>query len=418
MSAVKKVSLKKVVGKGYTEFWNCKKRYIALKGGRGSKKSKTTALRWIYLLMKYPLSNLLVVRKVRDTLKDSCFSDLKWATEQLNVSDLWKFQVSPLQATFIPTGQKILFRGLDSPLKITSITVERGHLNFCWFEECFEILKEDDFDKIDMSIRGELPDGYFKQIVLSFNPGSEKHWLKSRFFDNPDERTMALTTNYLLNEFLGEDDLQLFEWMKKNKPRRYHVEGLGNWGIADGTIYEGWEEKAFNIEELAQRPGIVHRCGLDFGYVADETAFISVLVDMGTKEMFICDEHYEKGMTNNKISEMIHLKGYAKSFIKADSAEPKSIDEIRLTGGILGLKAATKGPDSINNGIQFVNQFKIYVHPRCTNAIIELSNYVWDKNKEGRQINKPIDDYNHLMDALRYAVEDLARAKDPRIRSL
>jgi phage terminase large subunit len=413
----KYIDLKKVIGKGYNRFWHCKKRYVAIKGGRGSKKSKTTAIRWIKLLMQYPLANLLVIRKVKDTMKDSCWSDLKWAANVLQVSDQWNFQLSPLQATYLPTGQKILFRGLDDPLKITSITVEKGYLCWAWFEEAYEIVKEDDFDKIDMSIRGELPEGYFKQLVVTFNPWSEKHWLKARFFDNPDERTFSFTTTYKCNEFLGDDDRQLFEWMKQNKPRRYHIEGRGNWGISEGVIYEGWEEKAFDIDALAQNKDELFRVGLDFGYSADPTGLVALFINMGARTIHIFDEHYEKGMLNNQIAKMIEDKGFKKSRITADGSEPKSIDELKALG-IFGVKAAVKGPDSINTGIQFVNQFKIYVHPRCTNTIIELSNYVWDKNKEGRQINKPIDDYNHILDALRYAVEDLARMKQPRVRSL
>jgi phage terminase large subunit len=411
------IDLKKVIGKGYNRFWHCKKRYVAIKGGRGSKKSKTTAIRWIKLIMQYPLANLLVIRKVKDTMKDSCWSDLKWAANVLGVLDEWNFQVSPLQATFRPTGQKILFRGLDDPLKITSITVEKGYLCWAWFEEAYEIVKEDDFDKIDMSIRGELPEGYFKQLVVTFNPWSEKHWLKSRFFDNPDERTFSFTTTYKCNEFLGDDDRQLFAWMKANKPRRYHIEGRGNWGISEGVIYEGWEEKAFNIDELAQSPDELHRCGLDFGYTADPTGFISLFINLKAKTIHISDEIYKKGLTNKMIYDEIVAKGYKKSPIKGDSAEPKSIDEL-IALGLYHLTGAEKGPDSINTGIQFINGFKIYVHPRCTNTIVELSNYVWDKNKEGKQINKPIDDYNHILDAMRYAVADLARMKQPRIRSM
>jgi phage terminase large subunit len=205
--------------------------------------------------------------------------------------------------------------------------------------------------------------------------------------------------------------------MKKNKPRRYHIEGRGNWGISEGVIYEGWEEKAFDIDALAQNKDELFRVGLDFGYSADPTGLVALFINMGAKTIHIFDEHYERGMLNNAIAKMIEDKGFKKSRITADGSEPKSIDELKALG-IFGVKAAVKGPDSINTGIQFVNQFKIYVHPRCTNTIVELSNYVWDKNKEGQQINKPIDDYNHILDALRYAVEDLARMKQPRIRSL
>ena len=356
-------------------------------------------------MMKYPLANTLVIRRVFNTHKDSTYTQLKWASNVLKVSHLWKFSKSPLEATYIPTGQKILFRGLDDPMSITSITVEHGHLCWCWFEEAFQVMNEDDFNKVDMSIRGELPKGYFKQITLSFNPWSEKHWLKKRFFDIEDEDVLAITTNYACNEFLGEDDKKLFEKMKINNPRRYNIEGLGNWGIAEGLIYSNFEELDFDIEEIKKRKNIKSAFGLDFGYTNDPTAFICLLVDLDNMEIFIFDEHYQKAMSNKMIVDMIKYKGYAKERIIGDSSEPKSIDDIKKQG-IYRIKGARKGKDSILNGIQYIQDFKIYVHPKCENTLIELSNYVWD-TKDGNAINKPIDDYNHLMDALRYSLEDI-----------
>ena len=394
-----KINLPDIVGKGYATYWNYKGRYRVVKGGRGSKKSTTTALWIIYNMMKYPLANTLVIRRVFNTHKDSTYTQLKWASNVLKVSHLWKFSKSPLEATYIPTGQKILFRGLDDPMSITSITVEHGHLCWCWFEEAFQVMNEDDFNKVDMSIRGELPKGYFKQITLSFNPWSEKHWLKKRFFDAEDEDVLAITTNYACNEFLGEDDKKLFEKMKINNPRRYNIEGLGNWGIAEGLIYNNFEELDFDIEEIKKRKNIKSAFGLDFGYTNDPTAFICSLVDLDNMEIFIFDEHYQKAMSNKMIVDMIKYKGYAKERIIGDSSEPKSIDDIKKQG-IYRIKGARKGKDSILNGIQYIQDFKIYVHPKCENTLIELSNYVWD-TKDGNAINKPIDDYNHLMDALR-----------------
>lgn len=400
-----KINLPQIVGKGYATYWNYKGRYRVVKGGRGSKKSTTTALWIIYNMMKYPLANTLIIRRVFNTHKDSTYTQLKWASNILKVSHLWKFSKSPLEATYIPTGQKILFRGLDDPMSITSITVEHGHLCWCWFEEAFQIMNEDDFNKVDMSIRGELPKGYFKQITLSFNPWSEKHWLKKRFFDIKDEDVLAITTNYTCNEFLGEDDKKLFEKMKINNPRRYNIEGLGNWGIAEGLVYSNFEELDFNIEDIKKRPNVKSAFGLDFGYTNDPTAFIASLIDLNNMEIFIFDEHYQKAMSNKDIANMIKYKGYSKERIVGDSSEPKSIDDIKRQG-IYRLKGARKGKDSILNGIQYIQDFKIYVHPKCENTLIELSNYVWD-TKEGNVINKPIDDYNHLMDALRYSLEDI-----------
>ena len=400
-----RINLPQIVGKGYATYWNYKGRYRVVKGGRGSKKSTTTALWIIYNMMKYPLANTLIIRRVFNTHKDSTYTQLKWASNVLKVSHLWKFSKSPLEATYIPTGQKILFRGLDDPMSITSITVEHGHLCWCWFEEAFQIMNEDDFNKVDMSIRGELPKGYFKQITLSFNPWSEKHWLKKRFFDVKDEDVLAITTNYTCNEFLGEDDKKLFEKMKINNPRRYNIEGLGNWGIAEGLVYSNFEELDFNVEDIKKRPNVKSAFGLDFGYTNDPTAFIASLIDLDNMEIFIFDEHYQKAMSNKDIANMIKYKGYSKERIVGDSSEPKSIDDIKRQG-IYRLKGARKGKDSILNGIQYIQDFKIYVHPKCENTLIELSNYVWD-TKEGNVINKPIDDYNHLMDALRYSLEDI-----------
>ena len=172
--------LPEVVGKGYGSFWNFKGRYRVVKGSRASKKSTTTAMNMIYRIMAYPNSNGLVVRKVYRTLKDSCFAQLKWAIHRLGVDGLWKATASPLELTYLPTGQKILFRGLDDPLKIASVSVDRGSLCFLWIEEAYEITKEADFDLIDESIRGEVADGLFKQVTLTFNPWNEKHWLKKR----------------------------------------------------------------------------------------------------------------------------------------------------------------------------------------------------------------------------------------------
>lgn len=358
-------------------------------------------------MMQYPLANTLVIRRVFNTHKDSTFAQLKWAVNNLGVRHLWKFSLSPLEATYIPTGQKILFRGTDDPMSITSITVEKGYICFCWFEEFFQITDEDSFNKIDMSIRGELPEGYYKQIIMTFNPWSEKHWIKKRFYDNPDENTLALTTTYKTNEWLGSDDIALFESMKVRNPRRYAIEGLGEWGIAEGLVYEDFVEREFNYQEISKRKSVTAIFGLDFGYTNDPTAFICALVDQEAKELYIFDEHYEKAMTNSEIAAMIKYKGYAKEVIIADSSEPKSIEEIKRAG-VMRIKGAAKGKDSILNGIQLIQDYKIIVHPKCENTILELSNYVWD-TKDGVMINKPIDDYNHLLDSLRYGMERIKK---------
>ena len=396
------VSLQKIVGRGYREFWNSKKRYVVVKGSRASKKSKTTALWHIVKLIEYPLANVLVVRKTERTLRDSCYSDLKWAIQRLGLESYFNCTVSPLEITYKPTGQKILFRGMDDPLKLTSISVPQGYICFCWIEEAYEINKESDFDMLDESIRGELPPGLFKRLTITFNPWSERHWLKRRFFDKEDDSVLALTTNYLCNEWLDESDKALFERMKVNNPRRYQVAGLGNWGIVDGLIFENWKEEQFNIDDIKTNCESIF--GLDFGYTNDPTALFCGMIDKVNKKIYVFDEIYEKGLSNAAIYQRINDKGFSKELITADCAEPKSIDELRGLG-LRRITAAKKGKDSIMNGIQFIQDYEIIIHPKCVNFLTEISNYTWDKDKFGNAINKPVDDFNHLMDALRYAVE-------------
>ena len=396
-----KINLKDKIGRGYATFWNFKGRYRVCKGGRGSKKSTTTAMWIIYNMMKMPLANTLVVRQTFNTHLDSTWVQLKWATQQLGVAHLWTFSKSPLKATYNPTGQVILFRGLDDPMSITSITVPVGYLCWCWFEEAYQVKSEDAFDKVDMSIRGELPEGYFKQITLTFNPWSDKHWLKKRFFDEPnDEDKLAITTNYLCNEWLGEDDIKLFNHIQTKFPKRYKVEGLGDWGIIDGLVFDNWKIEEFDHTKIKGELLV----GLDFGYVNDPTALVCSILDEQNKKLYIFDEHCQKGMLNDAIAQMITNKGYSKSTIIADSAEQKSIEEIKRKG-IYRIKPAVKGGGSIVQGIQQLLQYDIIVHPSCEETIKELENYAWDVDKEGTGINKPIDAYNHCIDALRYSLQ-------------
>lgn len=421
----KRVHLPEVVGKGYGTFWNFKGRYRVCKGSRASKKSKTTALNIIKRMMQYPEANILVVRKVFRTLKDSCFTELKWAINRLGVSAYWEIKESPLEMTYLPTGQKIYFRGLDDPLKVTSITVEIGYLCWCWIEEAYEIMNEADFDMLDESIRGAIPEetGLFKQITLTFNPWNEKHWIRKRFFGeitgkdaqgnptykfhdswiSPDGQIYATTTNYLCNEWLDTADLKVFNTMKENNPRRYKVAGLGGWGIVDGLVYENWKEERFDIDTIRSKPGVVSAFGLDFGYTNDPSTLFCGLLDQKEQRLFVFDEMYEKGLSNKRIAETVQSMGYGKEHITADSAEPKSIDELKSLG--LRVKGAAKGKDSIANGIQWIQDLEIIIHLRCVNFLTEISNYTWDTDKFGNKLNAPIDDFNHLMDAMRYALE-------------
>ena len=359
-------------------------------------------------MMAYDKSNTLVIRKVGDTLAQSCYALLKKCAYNLGVAHKWKFSKSPLEMVYIPTGQKIIFRGLDDPQKITSIDVEYGSLCWMWVEEAYQITKKEDFDRIDESIRGRLPDGLFKRIMLTFNPWNKSHWLRTAFFETEegkpldDKDVFAHTTNYLMNEWLEPADYRLYERMKRLNPRQYHVAGLGNWGSPEGLIYDGnWEEFEFDYNEVAQRPGVVAINGLDFGFSADPTAMACMLYDEEHYELYIYDEMYVKGYTSPKRYEEICRMGHKHSVIYYDSAgalDSGELMELGLSNLIPYNKAGEK--NSILNGINFLRNLTIYIHPKCVNFITEIENYMWYIDKDGNTQSKPQPgSMDHLMDA-------------------
>lgn len=420
---MKKISLRKIVGKNYNQFWHFTGRYRVVKGSRGSKKSCTTALWYIYMMMefyhRYGLKPyVLVIRRYMNTNWNSTRSQLIWAIRQLGVQHLWKIPKGNHTLTYIPSGQQILFRGLDDPYSITSITVDDGYLCWVWFEEAFQITSEEDFNKIDMSIRGNIPSPLFKQFTLTFNPWSDKIWIKKRFFDNSDNDTLALTTNYMMNEFLGEDDIAIFEKMKTQNPKRYKIEGLGEWGISEGLIYTNWKEEEFDIDKLLQEhygekdsrglPNFVSCNGMDFGY-NDPTFFVGAYADKKRYKIYVYYEFCETTMENRRIANTIITAGFGKSIIRADSEDPRTINELRLLG-LNGIRGARKGSGSVLGGIQKLQDYEIIVHPKCQHMIEALSNYAWAKDKMTDKItNVPEHDFSHGPDALRYGCEELQK---------
>lgn len=401
------VQLDKIVGGGYNQFFNNKNFYRVVKGSRGSKKSKTTAINFIYRIMEYNWANLLVVRRFSNTNKQSTYTDLRWATNRLGVKHLFKFNDSLPEITYKPTGQKILFRGLDDPLKITSITVENGILCWAWFEEAYQIETFDKFSTVVESIRGSVDDPeFFKQITITFNPWSERHWLKPTFFDEDTKlnNTFSYTTTFRVNEWLDDVDIARYEDLYRTNPRRARIVCDGDWGVAEGLVFENFEVKEFDwVKKLKEKQVVAH--GSDFGFTQDPTTLISTIVDLKNKELWIYDEHYQRGMLTDEIYQMYLDKGLKNAKIIADSAEKRLITEIKRKG-ISNLKPSIKGQGSIMQGVQFIQGFKIYVHPTCEHTIEELNTYTFDQDKDGNWLNKPIDANNHLMDALRYSLEE------------
>lgn len=398
-----KIYLPDVVGRGYREYWNFTGRYRVVKGGRGSKKSKTTALNMIYRLMKYPQANLLVVRKTYRTLKDSCFTELKWAIHRLGVDAWWDMKESPLEMTYKPTGQKILFRGLDDPLKVTSVTVQVGVLCWLWIEEAYEIANPEDFDILDESIRGEVPDGLFKQVTLTFNPWNDRHWLKRRFYDAvPTPDLLAITTNYTCNEWLDEADRNLFEQMKKENPKRYRVAGLGEWGVTDGPVFENVKPDVITDEEIKQFDRIYH--GVDWGYFPDPWAYNRCYYDAARRRLYIFDELTLYKASNQDTARLLQDRGIGKSEIIADSAEPKSVQDYRRLG--LMCRGAAKGPGSVDYSIKWLQGLSaIIIDPaRCSDTLKEFLDYEYEKARDGSFVSGYPDKNNHHIDAVRYAL--------------
>ena len=258
--------------------------------------------------------------------------------------------------------------------------------------------------------RSKVSEPLFNQTTLTFNPWSETHWLKKRFFDTQSPLVSTYSTNYLCNEHLTPEYITAMEELRERNYRRYAVIGLGEWGVAEGLVFENWQELEFDIENLGTEDGNEwqYKCffGLDYGYTNDPTAFIAFAANPITKEIFIFDEHYERKMLNSDIAAMIKRKGYAKERIRADAAEPKSNEDLRRLG-IGRIMPSVKGKDSVINGISQLQEYKIHVHPRCENTLHELGSYCWKKDKDERGLNVPEDRDNHLMDSLRYAAYDL-----------
>ena len=426
---VRKLSMESLVGKQYKRVMLCRKRYLVLKGSRASKKSKNIALRWIMLLYEFDKANLLVIRKYATLLKQSCRADLIWAIKRLGVEQDWSIPKGEMTLTRKSTGQVILFRGANEPESIASITVEEGVLNFCWIEEAYQLENEADFDMIDESIRGQLPEGYFKQIVLTFNPWHESSWLRKRFFVMKEEDTdddevryiegrqrstslcLALTRNYTCNEWLDEADYANFERMKVEQPARYRVAGLGEWGVSGATIYSNWEVREFSWRQLfyekdpyTGRPKYEHRIGLDFGY-SHNTAGVRLLVDRDKREIYVCEELYEQRLSTDEIFLRLRELDWAKEPIHADSEDPKTIRDLHKLGcsRIFGVK---KEPGSVTSGIQELRGYKIIISPECQNFEIEISHYAFKQDAQGKELPQPLKEWDHLMDAMRYAMKD------------
>lgn len=334
---------------------------------------------------------VLVIRKYATTLKDSVFQLFIDQLKKWKIYKFCKVNMSTYTIT-LPNESVLLFKGLDDPEKIKSIT----DITDIWCEECSE-LSLDEFTQLDLRLRAQSGN---LQIFVSFNPVSKQNFVYQKWFANgtPDN-TFVLHTTYKDNKFLPKEYIDALLEKQKSNPTYYKIYALGEFCTLDKLVYYNWKVEDFDHTQIKGKLLV----GLDFGYTNDPTALVaSVMTD---KKIYIFKEWVDTNKTNPQIAQVIKSLGLQKSTIICDSAEPKSIQELRQNG-VYAARESTKGPDSIIHGIQRLWEYEIIVHPSCTETITEFENYAWQKDKTtGEYINKPIDMFNHCMDALRYSLQ-------------
>jgi phage terminase large subunit len=373
-------------------------RFNVFYGGAGSGKSHFVIQKMILKYLKYPNRKCLVIRKVGNTLRDSVFALFKSVLADWQIYD--KCDVRETLLTIdLPNGSQFIFKGLDDEEKIKSI----ANIDDIIVEECTE-LTLDEFSQLNLRLRSK---NLYNQIHCMFNPVSKSNWVYRMWFEEGfnEKTTIIVHTTFKDNKFLPQDYIDALLEMEKTNPTKFKIYALGEFATLDKLIFNNWKEECFDYRDiLKENKNITAVFGMDFGYTNDPTAFVCVLIDRVDKKLYIYDEFQQKGLTNDEIAKKIIEMGYQKEIIICDSAEPKSIEELQRNG-LTRVKAATKGKDSILNGIQYLQQFEIVIHPDCTHIIEEFKNYTWQKDRDGIYINKPIDRYNHGMDALRYATD-------------
>lgn len=393
---------KKIFNSAYLPYaMDYSKRYECYYGGAGSGKSHFIGQKLVLKALT-GRRKMLIIRKVGNTSKDSTFQMIKDTLQFFKIYDQCKVNKTDLTIELM-NGSIFIFKGLDDPEKIKSI----AGITDIWVEECTECTL-DDISQLDLRLRAKVAN---LQMYFSFNPVSKDNWVYKYFHRDDIESTpvnmMVLKTTYKDNKFLPQSYIDSLESMAESNPIYYKIYVEGDFATLDKLIYM-YEVKEFDWREVSGEACF----GLDFGYINDPSAFTAFKVDLDKREIHIFDEIYKKGLKNNEIAGEIIAKGFSKEVITADCQEQKSIDELKSEYGLKRIRRSVKGKGSVLQGIQYIQQFKIYVHPSCENHIMEFSNYAWKKNKQtGEYTNEPIDKYNHLMDALRYGIQKVRKGK-------
>lgn len=376
-----------------------------LSGGRGSLKSSCVSLLVPLILLTNSNTHALVLRKVANTIRDSVYAQYLWAIGELGMAAYWDAKVQPMELIYKPTGQKIMFRGADDPMKIKSIKVPFGYIAVTHFEE------KDQFSgraEIRTILQSTMRGGSKFWNFESYNPPiSRDNWANKDSLEERADRLYHKST-YLEAppEWLGAQFLAEAEHLKSTDERAYRHEYLGEAVGTGGNVFENLELRGITDEEFASFDRIYQ--GVDWGWFPDPFAFIRLHYDRARETIYLMDEIYQNKLTNEASAKLILSKGYKDAYITCDSAEPKSAADYRAMG--LPAKEAIKGPGSVEYGMKWLQKRKIVIDRRRTpNAYSEFVNYEYERNKDGEIISGYPDENNHLIDATRYALERVFR---------
>ena len=374
-------------------------------GGRGSLKSSTVSIIVPLLLVGNPGTHALVLRKVANTIRDSVYAQYIWAIGELGMAAYWEAKVSPMELIYKPTGQKIMFRGADDPMKIKSIKVPFGYIAVTHFEEKDQFAGRAEIRNI---LQSTMRGGSVFWNFESYNPPiSRDNWANKDSLEERADRLRHKST-YLQAppEWLGEQFLAEAEHLKETDERAYQHEYLGIPVGTGGNVFENLELREITDEEMSHFDHIYQ--GVDYGWFPDPFAFIRLHYDRARETIYLMDEIYQNKLTNEASGNIIIKRGYKDAYITCDSAEPKSVADYRAMG--LPAKAAVKGPGSVDYGMKWLQRRKIVIDRRRTpNAYNEFVNYEYERNKDGDIISGYPDANNHLIDATRYALERISR---------
>lgn len=379
------------LNKVYQPAYKTKARYRVLYGGAGSGKSHYVGQEIIINMLSSDEYRYLAVRKTGKSIRNSVFKLLTDIILEYELTPYFVINKTEMSIN-CATGASLITSGLDDVEKLKSI----ANINRIWIEEASEIT-ETDFNQLDLRLRGLSEVGY--QLTLTFNPISELHWLKKSFFDLGRPNSYIQKTTYKDNEFLDKQYIKTLKELATQDPNYYKVYALGEWGSIGNVIFSNWEKQ--DLSGIKQSfDNIFH--GLDFGFADDPTAYVRVHYDKRRKTIYIFDEFYKQGQFIDEIAQSLKHK-VKNDYITCDSSEPRSIADLRRHG--LRAVGAKKGPGSVEHGIKFLQSNKLVIDESCVNTIKEVSSYKWREDKDGNPIPRPVDIDNHILDALRYAME-------------